>query len=85
MVRVKRTNLSGRNWIKRLFYAGKTSLTLEDKLFIKGLVLEEKDFTVDHDAALLKKMEPSTHCPSGCTSTKMLLSGLSSSPTLRVL
>ena len=53
--KVKRINLSGKKLDKTALPMQVTQFDFEDKLFIKGLVLEEeKTFAVDHDATVVE-------------------------------
>ena len=53
--KVKRTNLSGKKLDQTALPMQVTQFDFEDKLFIKGLVLEEeKTFAVDHDATVVE-------------------------------
>lgn len=53
--KVKRINLSGKKLDQTAFPMQVTQFDFEDKLFIKGLVLEEeKTFAVDHDATVVE-------------------------------
>lgn len=53
--KVKRINLSGKKLDQTALPMQVTQFDLEDKLFIKGLVLEEeKTFAVDHDATVVE-------------------------------
>ena len=53
--KVKRINLSGKKWDQTALPMQVTQFDFEDKLFIKGLVLEEeKTFAVDHDATVVE-------------------------------
>ena len=53
--KVKRINLSGKKLDQRALPMQVTQFDFEDKLFIKGLVLEEeKTFAVDHDATVVE-------------------------------
>ena len=53
--KVKRINLSGKKLDQTALPMQVTQFDFEDKLFIKGLVLEEeKTFTVDHDATVVE-------------------------------
>ncbi|HGY9857385.1 TPA: RIP metalloprotease RseP [Streptococcus pneumoniae] len=53
--KVKRINLSGKKLDQTALPMQVTQFDFEDKLFIKGLVLEEeKTFAVDHDAAVVE-------------------------------
>lgn len=53
--KVKRINLSGKKLDQTALPMQVTQFDFEDKLFIKGLVLEEeKTFAVDHDATVVK-------------------------------
>ncbi|MDO4659150.1 RIP metalloprotease RseP [Streptococcus sp.] len=54
--KVKRINLSGKKLDQTALPMQVTQFDFEDKLFIKGLVLEEeKTFTVDHDATVVEE------------------------------
>ena len=54
--KVKRVNLSGKKLDQTALPMQVTQFDFEDKLFIKGLVLEEeKIFTVDHDATVVEE------------------------------
>ncbi|MCL9788942.1 metallo protease [Streptococcus pneumoniae] len=53
--KVKRINLSGKKLDQTVLPMQVTQFDFEDKLFIKGLVLEEeKTFAVDHDATVVE-------------------------------
>lgn len=53
--KVKRINLSGKKLDQTALPMQVTQFNFEDKLFIKGLVLEEeKTFAVDHDATIVE-------------------------------
>ena len=53
--KVKRINLSGKKLAQTALPMQVTQFDFEDKLFIKGLVLEEeKTFAVDHDATVVE-------------------------------
>lgn len=52
--KVKRINLSGKKLDQTALPMQVTQFDFEDKLFIKGLVLEEKTFAVDHDATVVE-------------------------------
>lgn len=53
--KVKRINLSGKKMDQTALPMQVTQFDFEDKLFIKGLVLEEeKTFSVDHDATVVE-------------------------------
>ena len=53
--KVKRINLSGKKLDQTALPMQMTQFDFEDKLFIKGLVLEEeKTFSVDHDATVVE-------------------------------
>ncbi|HGQ6738859.1 metallo protease [Streptococcus pneumoniae] len=53
--KVKRINLSGKKFDQTALPIQVTQFDFEDKLFIKGLVLEEeKTFAVDHDATVVE-------------------------------
>ncbi|VPU60821.1 metallo protease [Streptococcus pneumoniae] len=53
--KVKRINLSGKKLDQTALLMQVTQFDFEDKLFIKGLVLEEeKTFAVDHDATVVE-------------------------------
>lgn len=53
--KVKRINLSGKKLYQTALPMQVTQFDFEDKLFIKGLVLEEeKTFAVDHDATVVE-------------------------------
>ena len=83
--KVKRINLSGKKLDQTALPMQVTQFDFEDKLFIKGLVLEEeKIFAVDHDATVVERRNRSALLL-WMYSIKMLLSGASSSPTLQVL
>ena len=54
--KVKRINLSGKKLDQTALPMQVTQFDFEDKLFIKGLVLEEeKTFTIDHDATVVEE------------------------------
>lgn len=54
--KVKRINLSGKKLDQTALPMQVTQFDFEDKLFIKGLVLEEeKNFAVDHDATVVEE------------------------------
>ena len=74
--KVKRINLSGKKLDQTALPMQVTQFDFEDKLFIKGLVLEEeKTLQSIMMQRLLKKMEPKYALPFGCTVSKCFYLG----------
>ena len=70
--KVKRINLSGKKLDQTALPMQVTQFDFEDKLFIKGLVLEEeKTFAVDHDATVVEADGTEVRiAPLGCSISK---------------